>query len=109
MGRPHRPVEIPARTAQQRGHLVVHMLDHLLARTDAFKHILPQRLLFDPRREIAHDLEVDVGFEQGKTHFAQRVLHVALRQPPMAAQAGEDLLKRAGKTVEHAGVLSMAC
>ena len=61
-------------------------LDHLLAWGESANHFLTKRLLGDRGDKLLGNLKVDVGFQQGHAHFAQRLLDVFLGQPAVAAK-----------------------
>ena len=82
-----------AAAAQQLDQLVEDDLHDLLGRRERRQHVLADRALPDPLHEGAHDLEVDVGLQEGQADFAQRLLDVVLGEPAAAAQAVEDTLK----------------
>src|SRR5215470_251899 len=90
-----------AGSAEQLDQLVAHDLDHLLAGGERLQHVLPDRFDADPLDEGLHDLEVDVGFQQGHPHFAQGLLDVLLRQPAKATEPVEDSGQTTGQAVEH--------
>ena len=87
--------------AEERDHLVAHDLDDLLRRRQAAKHILPERPIAHAVDERLDDLEVDVGFEQREADLAERRLHVLRRQPCLAPQGLENVLKAIAERLEH--------
>ena len=54
-------------------------LDDLLARAQALHDFLAKGLLLHGIRELLHDFEIHVGFEQGDTDFLQRFVEVLLQ------------------------------
>ncbi len=68
-------------------------LDDLLAGLDAGDDFGAERLGFDALDEIARDLEIHVGVEQGHAHFAQGIADVALGNLAEAAQVAEGVLE----------------
>jgi len=87
--------------AEQLHQLVAHHLDHLLPGRQRLEHVLPDRLDADPVDEALHDLEIDVGLQQGHAHFAQGLLDVLLRQPAESAEPIEDAGQTVGQAIEH--------
>ena len=90
--------------AEERDHLVADDLDDLLRRRQAAEHVLPQRPIPHAVDERLDDLEIDVGFEQRETDLAERGLHVLRRQPCLAPQGLEDVLKAITERLEHGQV-----
>src|SRR5262249_60304469 len=88
-------------SSQQLDQVVAHDLDHLLAGRERLQDVLPDRFDADPLDEGLHDLEVDVGFQQGHPHLAQGLLDVLLRQPAKATEPVEDSGQTTGQAVEH--------
>jgi len=76
-------------------------LDHSLAGRNALEHVTADGLLFDRRHELARDLEVDVGFEQGQAHLAKRGVHVLFGDAALVAELGENAGELIGEVVEH--------
>ena len=77
-------VDVDGRAAHQLRQLVVHYLDHQLARLERREHALAQRFLFDAVGELLGHLVVDVGIEQRLAHVFEGFGHVQLRDPPFA-------------------------
>ena len=69
--------------------LLVDDADDLLAGRDRLQHLGPEGALADAGDEVADDLEVDVGLEQGDAHLAQRRVEVVLGDAAAAAEAAE--------------------
>src|SRR6266567_5775503 len=90
-----------SRAAEQLDQLVVHDLDHVLARRERREDILPDGLDANALDEGLDDFEIDVGFEESNAHFAQGLLNILLRQPAEATEPVEDSSEARGKTVEH--------
>ena len=67
--------------------------DDLLAGLDALDDFLAERFDFDAFDEIAGDLEIDVGFEQSQTHFAEGIADVGLGNFAEPAQIAEGVLE----------------
>ena len=59
-------------------------LDHLLRGGQALHHLGAHGPLADARDERLDHLEVDVGFQQGHAHFAQRLVYVRFGQATLA-------------------------
>ena len=81
--------------AQQLHQLVVDDLDDLLARLNALDDLLAEGLGLDALDEIARDLEIHVGFQQGQPHFPQGFARVGLGDLAEAAQVPESVLQLA--------------
>ena len=79
-----------SRASEQLHQLVVHHLDHVLARRERGEHVLTDGLDANPLDEALDDFEIDVGFEQSHAHFAQSLLDILLRQPAEATEPVED-------------------
>ena len=60
-----------------------------------------ERLGFDVLDEIANDLDIDVGFEQRKADFAQRILDIALGDAALALEFFEDPFEAVAERVKH--------
>ena len=54
------------------------------------QHLLADRALAHRGDEVAHDLEVDVGFEQRAAHLAHRLVDVGLGQPARGSSCAKD-------------------
>ena len=72
--------------AEQVDEFVVHGLDELLRGGQALFDFLPEHALAHAFHEFLDDLEVDVGFQQGKTHLAQAIADVFLGELRPTAQ-----------------------
>ncbi len=66
------------------------------------QHILADGAFADGGDKILDDLEVDVGFEQRQTHFAQRLLDILFGQTPLAAQLFKDRVELFCQVIKHA-------
>jgi len=64
--------------AQQRDDLIMDDLDHLLAWADGLEHLFADGLGTDGLDEVACDLEIDVGFEEGEADVAEGVADIGL-------------------------------
>ena len=89
--------------AHQRGQLVVDDLDDLLARGDRLDDVVAHRALADLRREVLHDIEIHVCFEQRKADLAHRAGNRLLVECPALPEIAECALKAVGERVEHGG------
>ena len=81
--------------AEQGNEFVMHSFDELLRGGQAFFDFLAEHALTHTLHELLDDLEVDVGFQQGKTHLAQAIADIFLGELRPAAQGAE----RAGQPV----------
>lgn len=81
--------------AEQGNEFVMHSFDELLRGGQAFFDFLTEHALTHTLHELLDDLEVDVGFQQGKTHLAQAIADIFLGELRPAAQGAE----RAGQPV----------
>ena len=79
--------------AEQGHHLVAHDADDALGRGEAAQDLLPGGAHAHPVEELLHDLEVDVGLEEGEADLAQRLVDVGLGEGPLAAEGAEDVLE----------------
>ena len=89
--------------AHQLRELVVHDLHDLLARRQALEDCLPHGTLADPRDEVAHHREVDVGLEQGEADLAHGARNRFLVESSLLAKIAEGALQLVGQAVEHDG------
>ena len=80
-------------TTQERRHLVVENLHHLLPGRHTAQHFLAQRFLLHPRDEPLRHLKIDIRLEQRETHLAQRIIDVRLRDRTMPAQVLKNILQ----------------
>lgn len=76
-------------------------LNDLLGRGDAFHHLHAPGGLAHAVDEFLDHLEVDVRFQQSKTHLAQGVLNVRLGELRASAQIAEDAGESVGQTFKH--------
>ena len=79
--------------AQHLDQVIVHDLDHLLARRDALQHVAADRLRAHASDEVLDDRERHVRLEQGDPHVTQRGAHVRLTQRTAPSQRLEDPVK----------------
>ncbi len=82
-----------AARAKRLDQLVVHQLDHELARRHRLDQLDPDRVGFDLLGEGAHHLERHVGLEQRAVHLAQRRIDVGLGERATARQPVENAAK----------------
>src|SRR5205823_3188607 len=87
--------------AEQLDHFVVDDFDDLLPGLDALNDLLAEGLFLDALDEVAGDLEIHVGVQQGHSHLAQRVGDVGIRDFSQAAQVSENVLELAAERIEH--------
>jgi len=83
------------RRAEQLHQFVVDDLDDLLPGLNALDDLLPERLGPDALDEVARDLEVDVGLQQGLPHLPEGRAGVGLADLAQAPQIPKDLLQLA--------------
>ena len=76
-------------------------LHDLLARSQALADVLTDRTLAHLRDELPHDLEVDVGLEQGEPHLAHRARDGLVVERAAAAKVAKGVLELVGERVEH--------
>ena len=76
-------------------------LDDQLPRGDRLQHFLAGALLLHALDELAGDLEVDIGGEQGGAHFLECVRHVFFAQFADAAQVAQRTGQFVGEGLEH--------
>ena len=105
----HQDHEWRRRRARQRDGLVtkgddeflVDDLDDLLAGRQALHDVATDGALLHPGQEGLHHRNVDIGFEQRQTDFAQGSVDVGLAETAFAAQTSEDVAEAIGESVEH--------
>ena len=81
--------------------LAMNDADQCLPRRQRSHDLLADCLIFDDGDEIADHRQRDVGFEQRKTHFAERVLNIGVGEACLAAQRFYDARKARCEVVEH--------
>jgi hypothetical protein len=74
-----------------------------LAGGDGFQDILTDALGLDAFDELAGNLEMDVGGEQGGAHFLERLGHVFLGELADAAEVAQGVAQFFGERFEHCG------
>jgi hypothetical protein len=79
--------------AKEFDEFVVDNFNDVLAGLNAEKDFLTDRLVLDALNEIASDLEINVGFQEGQTDFAEGIADVFLRNFTEATQVFEGFLK----------------
>jgi hypothetical protein len=87
--------------AQQFGQLVVDDLDDLLAGRDSLEDILAHALGLHALGELADDLEVHVGSQEGGTHLLEGLRDVFLREFAEATEIAERVRELVGERLEH--------
>ena len=97
-----------AAAAEHRDHLVAHDAEHGLVRGEALEDVLADGALAHALEELLHDLEVDVGLEQGETDLAQRDVDVGGRERTASPEGPEDTLQPLAQRIEHVGPLLLA-
>ncbi len=75
--------------------------DHLLRAGQASQDLGAGRLLADAIDELADDLEVDVGFEQGDADLSQGFVEVFFVDNAAAAETAKYGLELIGKEFKH--------
>ena len=86
--------------------LFVDYLHYLLAGAEGFQRLAAHGPLADPLNEVTSYPEVDVGFQQGQAYLAEAVVHVLLRESPLAGEAGEDSVELFRQRFKHSVPLS---
>ena len=85
-------IQIRRRTSHQFGQLVMHNLDHQLARLHRSQHVLPDSFLLHSVGERLGYFVVHVGIEQSATHVFQRFRYVDFGDSPLTFQQFERTL-----------------
>ena len=75
--------------------------DQRLTGRQALADLLTHRTFANPFEETLDDGQRDIRFEQRQTDLPQRVLYVALGQPPFARQAAGRVTETAAQRIEH--------
>ena len=83
--------------AHQSGHFLIDDLDHHLPRIQAVHHVCTNGALLHGFDKLLHHTEVHVRFQKRHLHFLHGGLHIAFRQPSLAAQILEYILKFVGQ------------
>jgi len=94
-------VDVGHTLAHGRREFLVHDRHQHLAGVQRADHLLAQRLLLDPRDEVAHDGQGHVGLEQGHAHLAQHVLHIAVGDAGLAAHRLDEATQAVGEGGSH--------
>ena len=87
--------------AHQVDELLVNDAHDLLARVQRLENLLANRLLGDPRHEIADDRKADVGLEQRFLDELEPVAHVRFGQFPLPAERFERGTKAILQSFKH--------
>lgn len=88
-------------STEQCDKFVVNDLDHLLNGGETLQNIYANGSVFYPCDKVADDLQVYIGFEQGKAHLAHGFGNIGFGKPPFTTQALEYILQFFGKAIEH--------
>lgn len=94
-------IQLGGLAAEQADEFVVYGLDELLRGGQALFDFLPEHALAHAFHEFLDDLEVDVGFQQGKTHLAQAIADVFLGELRPPAQGAKCAGQPVRQTFEH--------
>jgi len=81
--------------------LVMNYLHDLLAGRDGLEDVLARALGLHPVNELAGDLEMDVGGQQGGAHFLEGIRHVGLGQGTDPTQVAQGAGQFIGQAFEH--------
>src|SRR5690606_7808780 len=92
---------LDALAAEGLDQLLVDDRDYPLVGLEGHQDLRADRLLLHAPRELAGDLEVDVGLQQRDAHLAQGRLHVRLGEASAAPQAAYDRLESVAQALEH--------
>lgn len=76
-------------------------LHDLLRAGDRLKHAFADRALANCGDELAHDLQVHVGFEKSDANVAQRLVEIRLADARTAAKPLERVVQTVRKLLEH--------
>src|SRR5206468_3857150 len=88
----------PDRLPAQRGdELLVDDVDDLLRRVERLGDLDADGALPDAGDEVADNLEVDVGLEEGEPDLAQHLVDLGLTEATLAAEALEDPVEAIGE------------
>ena len=87
--------------AEQRDQLVAHDLDDLLGGRERGQHLGADGLGADVLDQVADDVEVDVGLEQGDANLAQGFGDVLFGERALAAKVLEGALQFVCKVLKH--------
>ena len=68
-------------------------LDDLLAGVEALEDVVAERGGLHARDEVLHDLEVDVGLEEGEPDLAHRLVDGVLVEPLGTAEVAQGRLE----------------
>jgi len=83
-------IDIRVHRPHQVDQLVINDLDHHLAGLEALDDLLPLGLFQHALGEILDDLEIDVGFEQGRAHIAHGIADILFRYAAASGKTAED-------------------
>ena len=76
-------------------------LDDLLGRVQDRRKLGAHARDADTFDQVADDLEVDVGLQQGHPNLAQNLVDFRLAESAARLQPGEDCIETIGKAVKH--------
>ena len=85
-------IQPDVRAAEHVDKFIAHDFDDLLPGRQALEYFFADRLCLHGIRELLHDLEIDVGFQQRHPDFLQGFVDVLGRQPALPAEVLEDAL-----------------
>jgi hypothetical protein len=94
-------LELGGVAAEGLDQLVADDLDDHLGGRERGEHLGADGLDADAFDQLLDDLEVDVGFEQGKANFLQGLVHVLFGEGALAAEVFEGALEFVCKVLEH--------
>jgi hypothetical protein len=104
----HKDLQLAMRKDQSRAlapdqadEFLMHYLNDLLPRAEAFQHVAPHRPLFDLSDKVPDDSIVDIRLEQRQAHFAKRFLNVLFGQAALSAKILQHVGQAALKILEH--------
>ena len=100
-GRNRREAEAGLLPAHQVAQFVPHEFHDLVARGQAFQHVLAGRLLTHPVDEVFDDPEMHVRLEQSQADLLQRLRDVLFGQDPVATEFFQNLFELFAEAIEH--------
>ena len=79
--------------------------NQLLAGIQGQQDLLAQGLFGDRGHEVPHDIDADIGLQQGLLHQRQTIAHIGFGQLALAAQALKSRVQTVFQRVEHRGAV----
>src|SRR5438552_10438102 len=100
-GRRPAEVEPGGPLAEEPRQLAVHEPHEVLLGRETAQHLGAERVALDGLDEVADDVQVDVGLEEGEAHVPQRLLDVPLGDLPVPSELAQQGVELLAEGFEH--------